>query len=81
MTQDFNAPMRYEQLSYSLARLTTADAAEILSNVHGAEVLVRTDGAYVAVFNDIWALRRVEKNHPEVSLTVIGTESPNSRGY
>ncbi len=81
MTQDFNAPMRYEQLSYSLARLTTADAAEILSNVHGAEVLVRTDGAYVAVFNDVWALRRVEKNHPEVSLTVIGTESPNSRGY
>ncbi|CEA07921.1 Peptide chain release factor 3 [Arthrobacter saudimassiliensis] len=81
MTQDFNAPMRYEQLPYSLARLTTPDAAEVLSNVHGAEVLQRSDGEFLALFNDVWALRRVEKNHSSVQLTPIGTAAPTSTAY
>ena len=81
MTQDFNAPMRYEQLPYSMARLTTPDAAEVLSNVHGAEVLQRSDGEFLALFNDVWALRRVEKNHPSVQLTPIGTAAPTSSAY
>ena len=39
-----------------------------LANVPGAEVLLRSDGEYLALFNDVWALRRIEKNHPEVFL-------------
>ena len=73
MHHDFNAPMRLERLSYSLARMTTPDAAATLSTVHGAEVLERSDGEFLALFNDIWAMRRVEKNYPELSLTEIGT--------
>ncbi len=73
MHHDFNAPMRLERLSYSLARLTTPDAAATLATVHGAEVLERSDGEFLALFNDIWAMRRVEKNYPELTLTEIGT--------
>jgi peptide chain release factor 3 len=74
MQHDFNASMRLERLPYSLARLTTADAEETLASVHGAEVLQRTDGEFLALFNDIWAMRRVEKNNPDLPLVPIGTE-------
>ncbi|POH59001.1 peptide chain release factor 3 [Arthrobacter glacialis] len=74
MHHDFNAPMRLERLPYTLARLTTPDAAATLSTVHGAEVLERSDGEFLALFNDIWAMRRVEKNYPELPLTEIGTK-------
>jgi peptide chain release factor 3 len=73
MHHDFNAPMRLERLPYSLARLTTADAEAVLGSVHGAEVLERSDGEFLALFNDIWAMRRVEKNHPDLPLAEIGT--------
>ncbi|MBW4094729.1 MAG: peptide chain release factor 3 [Acidobacteria bacterium] len=79
MMHDFSAPMRLERLSYSLARVTTPEAEATLSTVHGAEVLVRSDGEYLALFNDVWALRRVEKNHPELRLEPIGTQSPTAR--
>ncbi len=46
-----------------------------LGLVHGAEVLVRSDGEYLALFNDVWALRRVQKNNPDLSLVPIGTQS------
>ncbi|MDQ6755085.1 MAG: peptide chain release factor 3 [Actinomycetota bacterium] len=75
MTHEFNAPMRLERLPYTLARLTTADAMTTLGLVHGAEVLVRSDGEYLALFNDVWALRRVQKNNPDLSLAPIGTQS------
>lgn len=74
MHHDFNAPMRLERLPYSLARLTTPDAVQTLATVHGAEVLERSDGEFLALFNDIWAMRRVEKNYPDLTLTEIGTK-------
>ena len=44
--------------------------------VPGAEVLLRSDGEYLALFNDVWALRRIEKNHPDLTLLPIGTHNP-----
>jgi peptide chain release factor 3 len=44
--------------------------------VPGAEVLLRSDGEYLALFNDVWALRRIEKNHPDLTLVPIGTHNP-----
>lgn len=76
MAHDFSAPMRLERLPYSLARITTADAMPVLATVPGAEVLLRSDGEYLALFNDVWALRRIEKNHPDLSLLPIGTHNP-----
>ncbi len=81
MEHDFGAPMRMEPLQYSLARLTTHDAQAALSAIRGTEVLIRSDGEYLALFNDIWALRRVEKNSPEISLSTIGTDAGDARGY
>ncbi|MDJ0314858.1 peptide chain release factor 3 [Arthrobacter sp. H35-D1] len=74
MHHDFNAPMRLERLPYSLARLTTPEATATLSSVHGAEVLERSDGEFLALFNDIWAMRRVQKNNPDLPLEEIGTK-------
>ncbi|MFI5085225.1 MAG: peptide chain release factor 3 [Actinomycetales bacterium] len=78
MTHDFNAPMRLERLPYSVARLTVPEAMATLSTVHGAEVLERSDGEFLALFNDVWAMRRVEKNNPDLPLHPIGTQSPGS---
>ncbi|MDN5813672.1 MAG: peptide chain release factor 3 [Arthrobacter sp.] len=74
MAQDFNAPMRMEALGYSLARLTTKEAVTALAPVRGVEVIIRSDGEYLALFNDVWALRRVTKNHPDLPLTRIGVD-------
>ncbi|MGG5172862.1 peptide chain release factor 3 [Pseudarthrobacter sp. J1738] len=76
MEHDFNAPMRLERLPYSMARLTTLDTMPVLANVVGAEVLLRSDGEYLALFNDIWALRRIQKNYPDLVLETIGSERP-----
>jgi peptide chain release factor 3 len=81
MQQDFNAPMSIDALSYSMARLTTPEAQAVLSTVRGTEVLIRSDGEYLALFNDVWALRRVEKNNPEIRLEPIGTSSQDPAGY
>jgi len=76
MAHDFSAPMRLERLPYSIARISTVDAMPALANVPGAEVLLRSDGEYLALFNDVWALRRIEKNHPDLTLLPIGTHNP-----
>ncbi|WP_160668406.1 peptide chain release factor 3 [Pseudarthrobacter sp. ATCC 49987] len=76
MAHDFSAPMRLERLPYSIARISTAEAMPALANVPGAEVLLRSDGEYLALFNDVWALRRIEKNHPDLTLLPIGTHNP-----
>ncbi|GAA1344139.1 peptide chain release factor 3 [Arthrobacter roseus] len=75
MDHDFSAPMRLEQLSFSLARLTTPEALTALKIVRGVEVLTRSDGELIALFTDVWALRRIERDYPEVELTPIGTSS------
>ncbi len=75
MDHDFSAPMRLEQLPFSLARLTTPEALTALKIVRGVEVLTRSDGELIALFTDVWALRRIERDYPEVELTPIGTSS------
>ncbi len=68
MESEFNAPVRLESLAYTVARRTRAEDAEKLGGVRGVEVLVRSDGAHLALFPDKWRVHAVSRDHPGVHL-------------
>ncbi|MQA03302.1 MAG: peptide chain release factor 3 [Streptosporangiales bacterium] len=68
LEHEFNAPARLDQLDYQLARRTRAEDAAMLDRQRGVEVFERTDGALLALFTDIWRLRSIERDHPDVLL-------------
>ena len=68
MESEFNAPLRLEPLSYTLARRTTPESAALLAGERGAEVLTRSDGTLLALFVDKWRLASVVRAHPDIVL-------------
>ena len=68
MAAEFNAPIRTERLSYSLARRTSAEDAAEVNSLRGVEVLRRSDGELLALFPDKWRAQSVARNHPELTL-------------
>lgn len=75
LAHEFAAPVQLEHLGYSLARRTDAEGAARLRGLRGAEVLTRRlDGVLLAVFEDQWRLRSVQRDHPEILLEpLLGT--------
>ncbi|MDP3889924.1 MAG: peptide chain release factor 3, partial [Nocardioides sp.] len=71
MENEFNAPVRMEQLGYTLARRTTAADAEVLSGLRSVEVLTRSDGAVLALFPDKWRAAAVAREHPDIELSPL----------
>jgi len=71
MESEFKAPIRLERLDYTLARRTTAEAAEALSGVRGVEVLRRSDGSYLALFPDKWRAHTVARDYPDLLLEAL----------
>ncbi len=68
METEFKAPVRLESLAYTQARRTSAEDVETLGGVRGIEVLVRSDGAHLALFPDKWRVHTVARDHPDVRL-------------
>lgn len=68
MKAEFNAPVRLEQLAYSVARRTRAEDAGALDAMSGIEVMTRSDGAVLALFPDKWRAQAVERLHPHLVL-------------
>ncbi|HUZ34746.1 MAG TPA: peptide chain release factor 3 [Streptosporangiaceae bacterium] len=69
LQHEFAAPAQLEHLAYSLARRTDADGAAALARLRGTEVLTRRlDGAALALFEDKWRLRAVQRDHPGILL-------------
>jgi peptide chain release factor 3 len=68
MESEFNAPVRLEPLDYTVARRTRAEHAMKLGNLRGVEVLVRSDGAHLALFPDKWRAQTVARDHPDLHL-------------
>jgi peptide chain release factor 3 len=69
LEHDFGAPARLEHLGYSLARRTDPATAGALARQRGTEVLTRRlDGVLLAVFEDKWRLRSIERDHPGLTL-------------
>ena len=77
LEHEFAAPAQLEHLGYSLARRTDAAGAAALARLRGTEVLTRRlDGALLALFEDKWRLRAIERDHPGIMLESLlaGTE-------
>jgi peptide chain release factor 3 len=69
LEHEFAAPAQLEHLGYSLARRTDAGGAAALAKLRGTEVLTRRpDGALLAVFEDKWRLRAIQRDHPGILL-------------
>jgi len=76
MTNEFNAPIRFSRLDYSVARRTDAAGAEALKGIRGVEVLARSDGTHLALFVDEWRAKTTTRDHPDVVLEAL----PAGRG-
>ena len=68
---EFNAPIELLGSPYQAIRITDAESAEALREKQGVRILQRTDGALVALFENKYALQRIEQNEPELRLDAI----------
>ena len=77
MAADFHAEVELEPLPYTLAHRTDAASADWLNRQRDVEVLKRPDGTLLAVFTDMWRVRGVQRDHPDVTLEPLaaGTDT------
>lgn len=68
MATEMGAPISLEPLPYQVARIVDADGAEIVAKQALAEVMTRTDGVHLVLFNTKWLLQGFVRDHPEVKL-------------
>ena len=68
LEHEFGAPANQETLQYGVARRVVPEAAAVVNRQRGAEVLERTDGEAVALFNDKWRMRTIASELPRGSL-------------
>ncbi|MEO1055428.1 MAG: peptide chain release factor 3 [Actinomycetota bacterium] len=68
---EFNAPIELSSAPYQAIRLTDTESANILREKPGVRILSRNDGALVALFENKYALQRIEQNEPELVLEHI----------
>jgi peptide chain release factor 3 len=68
---EFNAPIEILSSPYQAIRLTDKASAEMLRKKVGVRILSRIDGRLVALFENKYALARIEQNEPELTLDHI----------
>jgi peptide chain release factor 3 len=68
---EFNAPSELSAAPYQAIRLTDPESAPALREKLGVRILARGDGALVALFENKYALARIEQNEPELTLDHI----------
>jgi peptide chain release factor 3 len=68
MRDEFKAPVRLDQLDYSIARRTRREDVVELNSQRGVEVLERSDGELLALFPDKWRIRSVLRAQPDLVL-------------
>lgn len=71
MAHEFNAPMRTDHLSFSLAMNATDDDAARLAGRTGVELARRADGTLLALLTDKWRLSSLQRAVPELTLTPL----------
>lgn len=71
MEHEFRAPIRTEPLGYSVARLASDRDAELLAGTSGVELAHRSDGVRLALFRDVWRLRGLQRDRPELELAPL----------
>ncbi len=80
MSEEFHAPVSLDPMAYSAARRCEVADVPLLDRAGGVEVLWRSDGTPLAVFSDIWRLRRFRRDNPEVALTRLAADDSPDDG-
>ena len=65
---EFKAPVEFTMTRYKVARRTDAASRDALRAMQGVNVLERTDGVLLAVFESVYWLERLETQEPELTL-------------
>ena len=68
LENEFGAPVELSPTSYTVARRTDADSAAKLRAMRGVDVLGRSDGTLIAVFESSYWLDRLAADQPELLL-------------
>jgi peptide chain release factor 3 len=78
MATEFGCPIRLEQTQWNTARRIDAADADVVRAFGRSEVLLRADGATLAVFPGVYDLGRFERDHPGVRLTRVLGDVPEA---
>jgi len=68
LRQEFGAAIRLATLDYTIACATTRESAVALAKRRDCEVVVRSDGRYLALFTSPWLLRKLSSELPDLVL-------------
>jgi len=68
---EFNAPIEISPAPYQAIRVTDKESADKLREKPGVRILARFSGDMVALFENKYALQRIEQNEPELTLEPI----------
>jgi peptide chain release factor 3 len=68
LEHEFGAPTELRMTSYHVARRTDAESAPALRAMHGVDVLEKSDGTLLALFESPYWLDRVLAEKPELTL-------------
>lgn len=68
LENEFGAPVELSPTSYSVARRTDEASAPELRGMRGVDVLGRSDGTLIAVFESVYWLDRLLADKPELTL-------------
>ncbi|MGI8754800.1 MAG: peptide chain release factor 3 [Acidimicrobiales bacterium] len=71
LENEFGAPVELSPTTYSVARRTDAASAPALRGMRGVDVLGRSDGTLIAVFESTYWLDRLVAEQPELVLETL----------
>ncbi|MHA6523489.1 peptide chain release factor 3 [Tessaracoccus sp. G1721] len=75
MENEFNAPVLFDQLPYTVALRTRAEDLLGINSIMGAEgVERRQDGAFLALLSGKWQVTTIRRNFPDAVLEPISTD-------
>jgi peptide chain release factor 3 len=80
LEQEFGAPVEFSMTRYKVARRTDDDSRATLRGMQGVDVLERTDGTLLAVFESTYWLDRLEAEQPDLTLDRLVAEGELRQG-
>ena len=80
LEQEFGAPVEFSMTRYKVARRTDDDSRATLRGMQGVDVLERTDGTLLAVFESTYWLDRLEAEQPDLTLDRLVAEGELRHG-
>jgi peptide chain release factor 3 len=74
LENEFGAPVEFSMTKYRIARRTDAESRDALRAMQGVDVLERSDGTLLAVFESVYWLERLQQEQPELTLERLVAE-------